>query len=71
MMMKRQSRTIAAMLVCLFSAASAQAAHKDPKVQAAIKNGLEWVANSQSRLGHWSAAEGRYPTAMPGITPFR
>ncbi len=57
----------AALIAASLFAAPADAAHKDPKVQAVIKNGLEWIANSQSRLGHWSAAEGRYPTAMTAL----
>jgi hypothetical protein len=65
--MKRRPLSIVAMFVCLAGATPAWAGHKDPKVQAVIKNGLEWVANSQSRLGHWSAAEGRYPTAMTAL----
>lgn len=44
-----------------------QAAVKDPKVQRAINRGLEWVANSQSKRGHWTANEGRYPTAMTAL----
>jgi squalene cyclase len=36
-------------------------------MQAAIDRGLEWVANSQSRLGHWSGTGGRYPTAMTAL----
>jgi len=39
----------------------------DPKVRAAIHRGLEWIANSQSRLGHWSANDGRYSTAMTAL----
>jgi hypothetical protein len=29
--------------------------------------GLDWLAATQSRLGHWTANEGRYPTAMTGM----
>jgi len=65
--MQAKLLTSIAVLTCLASSVPAQAAHKDPKVQAVIKNGLDWVANSQSRLGHWSAAEGRYPTAMTAL----
>lgn len=39
----------------------------DPKVRAAIHRGLDWIANSQSRLGHWSANDGRYSTAMTAL----
>src|SRR5215813_1888257 len=39
----------------------------DPKVQKVVTKELEWVANNQSRLGHWGAQEGRYPTAMTAL----
>jgi len=32
-----------------------------------IARGLDWLTTHQSRLGHWSANEGRYPTAMTGM----
>ncbi|HEY4310467.1 MAG TPA: prenyltransferase/squalene oxidase repeat-containing protein [Pirellulales bacterium] len=39
----------------------------DPKVRAAIHRGLDWIAASQSRLGHWSANDGRYSSAMTAL----
>jgi hypothetical protein len=45
----------------------AQAASKDPKIQRAVVKGLEWVANSQSKRGHWTANDSRYPTAMTAL----
>lgn len=39
----------------------------DPDVDRAIERGLDWVASTQSRLGHWTANEGRYPTAMTAL----
>jgi hypothetical protein len=39
----------------------------DPKVRAAVHRGLDWIANSQSRLGHWTANDGRYGTAMTAL----
>jgi squalene cyclase len=51
----------------LVSRAAAEPIH-DPKVRAAIHRGLDWIANSQSRLGHWSANEGRYSTAMTALS---
>jgi hypothetical protein len=32
-----------------------------------VSRGLDWLSNTQSRLGHWSAADGRYPTAMTSL----
>ena len=43
------------------------AAAKDPKVQKAVTRGLEWVAKTQSARGHWTANDGRYPTAMTAL----
>ncbi len=40
---------------------------KDPKIDRLVERGLDWVASTQSRLGHWSATEGRYPTAMTAL----
>ncbi len=43
------------------------AAARDAKADQLIGRGLDWVASTQSRLGHWSANEGRYPTAMTAL----
>ena len=32
-----------------------------------MRGGLEWLAAHQSRLGHWAAANDRYPTAMTAL----
>jgi hypothetical protein len=42
-------------------------AAKDPRVERCISRGLDWIANTQSRLGHWSAKDGMYPTAMTAL----
>lgn len=39
----------------------------DPKTQRSVVRGLEWMANTQSRLGHWTANNGQYPTAMTAL----
>jgi hypothetical protein len=41
--------------------------HRDPKVRAVIQRGLDWIAGSQSRLGHWAANDGQYPAAMTAL----
>ena len=59
-----------AALVCACApstADSAGAGMKEPKVERAVSRGLDWLANTQSRVGHWSANEGRYPTAMTAL----
>ena len=55
--------------LALFALATgeARAAHRDPKVDKLVSRGLDWIASTQSRLGHWSANEGRYPTAMTAL----
>lgn len=47
--------------------APARAALEEPKVALAIDRGLQWLADQQSRVGHWSAQGGRYPTAMTAM----
>ena len=41
------------------------AASYEPGWEKSIERGLRWVANTQSRLGHWTA--GNYPTAMTAL----
>jgi hypothetical protein len=45
----------------------ASAAQRDGKLVKVISRGLDFVANTQSRQGHWAANEGRYPTAMTAL----
>ncbi len=40
---------------------------KDPNVQKAVSRGLDWLANHQSRVGHWEAQNGFYPCCMTGM----
>jgi hypothetical protein len=43
----------------------ASAARRDPTWEKAIDRGLQWVARTQSSLGHWTV--GMYPTAMTAL----
>lgn len=43
----------------------AQAGKRDPRWEQAIQKGLDWIARSQSTLGHWTAQT--YPTAMTAL----
>ena len=36
-------------------------------VDRAVSRGLEWLAGHQSRLGHWTAGNDQYPTAMTAL----
>jgi len=38
----------------------------DPAVQDKVRQGLDWLAYQQHKLGHWTA-QGRYPTAMTAL----
>jgi len=61
-------RVVAALVLAL--AACGQALRADaraPETRQTVQRGLEWLASRQSRLGHWSANDGRYPTAMTGM----
>jgi len=52
---------------CATGAARAMAASKETARRRAIDGGLGWLAARQSRLGHWTARDGRYPTAMTAL----
>ncbi len=56
-----------ALLVVSSSARYASADRGDPRTRETVNRALEWVASTQSRLGHWSANDGRYPTAMTAL----
>jgi hypothetical protein len=47
------------------AARSCRAERLDPKIEQSIKSGLKWVADTQSKLGHWTAQT--YPTAMTAL----
>ncbi len=62
--------TLAAVLpvaALLLVAGEAAAAGNDPEVRRATERGLQWLAAHQSRQGHWTGNNGRYPTAMTGL----
>jgi hypothetical protein len=64
------STVVLAMAIVLASAIGmpvARAENRDPKIQKLLSRGLDWIASTQSRLGHWSANESRYPTAMTAL----
>ena len=42
-----------------------RAANYEPAWDKSIDQGLQWIANTQSRLGHWTA--GNYPAAMTAL----
>src|SRR5262245_21935646 len=56
-----------AALALLTHVAPARAQNRDPQLQRLITRGLDWVAASQSRLGHWSANDQKYPAAMTAL----
>jgi hypothetical protein len=56
-----------AVILFLGGPAAEAAAAKNPKTSAVVARGLDWLANTQSRVGHWSANDGRYPTAMTAL----
>src|SRR5262245_59048759 len=60
---------VAALALCgLLAPATIRAEGKrDQRVEHVVSRGLEWVANTQSRLGSWTAVENRYPTAMTAL----
>ena len=59
--------TLALGLVVCARPATLRGAPRDPRIDRIVSRALDWVASTQSRLGHWSANEGRYPTAMTAL----
>src|SRR5271156_4363022 len=39
----------------------------DTRINKLVGRGLDWLAAQQSRVGSWSANDGRYPTAMTAL----
>ncbi len=66
-------RTILALLLCgslVLAGGSVPPVAADgvpPEYRPAIKKGLEWVAKTQYRDGHWDVSGGRYPVAMTAL----
>jgi hypothetical protein len=67
--MKYSAITILGLLLGVLAAApiTVQAAEQDAQLRKITAGGLDWLANTQSRLGHWGANDGRYPTAMTAL----
>jgi len=73
--MDLKAASIVALLVAALAAPSGDAlgAGRDPEVSRVVERGLEWLARQQSGaggaggLGHWTANDGRYPTAMTAM----
>ena len=57
----------AAALALVVAAPSRAEAADRTEVDRVVDRGLEWLARNQSRTGNWTAAGGRYPTAMTGL----
>ncbi len=58
------------MLLGLWSACAPRADAGGPqsvRVRRVISRGLDWIAATQSRAGHWAAKNGAYPTAMTAL----
>jgi len=70
--MMRPSRACAAVLaaaavLCAVLGSGRAHAVDRRQVDRAVERGLEWLARTQARDGHWSGNGGRYPTAMTGL----
>ena len=57
---------VTTLALVFFGSAPGTAAEKS-QVEAVIQRGLDWTARRQSRVGHWTANDGRYPTAMTAL----
>ena len=58
---------VAALGVALLSPGEAFADGSEPDVRRTIGRGLDWLASRQSKIGHWTANNGQYPTAMTAL----
>ena len=56
-----------ALLLTLGALPRSQADEIPAKYKDTIRNGLEWVAKTQQRDGHWDANGGQYPTTMTSL----
>ena len=70
---KFRGTKIAAILALLVLALPARAWSADKKagdrdVDRVVSRGLDWLASRQSRLGHWTAPSGMYPTAITALS---
>src|SRR5262245_983383 len=60
--------TVALAGAVMLTAGGAARAEELPKgVQEAVNTGLQWLAQTQSRDGHWEANGGQYPTSMTAL----
>ena len=63
----RPRLVVAALITALVASVAPAARAADPRVEAAVVRGLDWLAAKQSRRGSWTANENRYPTAMTAL----
>ncbi len=54
-------------LVLATASTAAAAGVREADVDRTVTRGLDWLAAHQSRLGHWAAVDGRYPTSMTAL----
>ena len=59
---------LAALALALPSRAWSDDKVSDREINRTIARGLDWLASRQSRLGHWTAPEGSYPTAITALS---
>ncbi|HLA85842.1 MAG TPA: prenyltransferase/squalene oxidase repeat-containing protein [Thermoguttaceae bacterium] len=53
---------------CSVADSAAVGAERDIVRRRTVDRGLQWLANTQSRMGHWTARNGQYPTAMTALS---
>ncbi|MEX1224577.1 MAG: prenyltransferase/squalene oxidase repeat-containing protein, partial [Pirellulales bacterium] len=58
---------VVAMFCALMVAVTPRAAEGRDDGRQITEAGLRWLAGQQSRIGHWGANDGRYPTAMTSM----
>ena len=59
---------LAAIVLALPARAWSEEKVNDRDIDRTISRGLDWLASRQSRLGHWTAPNGMFPTAITALS---
>lgn len=65
--MRQSVGWLAVLAVTALGSVPVSAADRSPEIRRATQRGLDWLVSQQSRLGHWTANDGRYSAAMTAL----
>ena len=66
--MHSRSLSCSGILLLLLTTSAVRADGMSPEQRKAVQKGLEWLAKTQHRDGHWEAFGGQFPVAMTGLS---